>query len=249
MKDDAKETTGAPVVVEVIRHPVGSDGTMTYRMTLNVSVDPGYRGSDLVDLFSKAVQQAFIDVKARIDGERGTLRVAFGTSRPDGMPLPAVLIPAKVVRGLVLVMRHLDEDGHDWRGETDVADVKAARQWLGGGIPPYAMLLKETNNLPPAGVARYRCRHTVEAVRWVDTPECREVMARWFESHGDEFVTRGSTGVLPCGDDEQNVEVGEWILYMTSHEQLPKFDEDSNWIVMDDEMFRDEYELVVETSR
>lgn len=153
VKDDAKETTGSPVDVEVTRHSVGTDRTMTYRMTRNVSVDVA------------AILKAFEDERARVAIERDR---------------PCV-----------------------------------------------------THKTP-----RYRCRYTIEAVRWVDTPECREVMARWFESHGDEFVTRGSTGVLPRGDDEQNVEVGEWVLRM-----------DSNWVVMDDEMFRDEYEMVTEAGR
>lgn len=81
------------VDVEVIRHPVGADGTMRFRFTLNVSLDPAAlseRPTDLGRHFSLATQRAFESEARRLRGEAGKLRVAYGTSRADGMPLPTI---------------------------------------------------------------------------------------------------------------------------------------------------------------
>lgn len=40
----------------------------------------------------------------------------------------------EVLRGLQIIRLHLDEDGHDWRVGTAIADVEAARAWLANAI-------------------------------------------------------------------------------------------------------------------
>lgn len=73
----------------------------------------------------------------------------------------------------------------------------------------------------------YRCKHTVEAMRWKDTDKCREAFATWFETHDVMFETRGPLVVLP---EEGTVSEGEWILFS-----------DNEFIAMEDELFRDDY--------
>lgn len=90
MTREATESEMAPVEVDVIRHPVGADGTMRYRMTFYISVDSSYRGSDLRERFDAAVVKAFENERARLAGEIGSLRVPFGTSQASGFPLPPV---------------------------------------------------------------------------------------------------------------------------------------------------------------
>lgn len=82
----------------------------------------------------------------------------------------------------------------------------------------------------------YRCKHTVEAIRWTDTDEDRERFAAWFEQHGAVFETRGPIALLPDvitrGDgDHDRVVPGEWIVWM-----------DDEFIAMEDELFVDQYE-------
>lgn len=77
----------------------------------------------------------------------------------------------------------------------------------------------------------YRCKHAVEALRWTDTDENREAFATWFEKHNALFTTRGPEVVLP---EEGTVAEGEWILYS-----------DEEFIVMDDEAFRADYEEIL----
>ena len=84
----------------------------------------------------------------------------------------------------------------------------------------------------------YRCKHTVEAMRWTDTDENREVFAAWFEKHDAVFETRGSIALLPdlitrADGDHNRVEPGEWILYS-----------DGEFLAMTDEEFSDYYEEV-----
>lgn len=76
----------------------------------------------------------------------------------------------------------------------------------------------------------YRCKHAVEAMRWTDTDDNREAFATWFEKHDAVFETRGPLVVLP---EEGTVSKGEWILYS-----------DNEFIAMEDELFRDDYEEV-----
>lgn len=76
----------------------------------------------------------------------------------------------------------------------------------------------------------YRCKHAVEAMQWIDTDNNREAFAAWFESHDTVFETRGPVAVLPA---EGTANEGEWILYS-----------DNEFIVMEDELFRDDYEEV-----
>lgn len=83
------------VDVEVIRHPVGADGTMRFRFTFNVAIDPeAIRRSNfgLGAAFYAAMNRAFESEEKRLRNEDGKLRVAFGTSRADGMPLPAIWV-------------------------------------------------------------------------------------------------------------------------------------------------------------
>lgn len=73
----------------------------------------------------------------------------------------------------------------------------------------------------------YRCAHVVEAARWTDTPENREILASWFERHDAIFETRGSVVVLP---ELVPVTEGEWIIW-----------DGADFLVMDDEQFRDSF--------
>lgn len=74
----------------------------------------------------------------------------------------------------------------------------------------------------------YRCRHAVEAMQWHDTDENREAFFEWFSANYAMFETRGPVVVLPEGDE---VLEGEWVVLM-----------DVEFIGMDDEQFRFEYE-------
>ena len=76
----------------------------------------------------------------------------------------------------------------------------------------------------------YRCKHAVEAMRWFDTDESREIFAAWFESHGQVFETQGPIACLSNGD---HADPGLWIVYS-----------DGEFLMMDEEMFRDQYEEV-----
>lgn len=92
--------------VEVIRHPVGCDGTMQFRFTFNVALHPD--GMQLPDSllgqrFREAMSAAFDSETNRLRNEDGKLKVAFGTSREDGMPLPDVDQPERIIRDWVAV--------------------------------------------------------------------------------------------------------------------------------------------------
>lgn len=56
-----------PIVVATIRHPVGADGTMRYRFTFEVSVDPSIQATDfnlgrmLMDAMTKSLRGALRD--------------------------------------------------------------------------------------------------------------------------------------------------------------------------------------------
>ncbi len=78
---------------------------------------------------------------------------------------------------------------------------------------------------------RYRCKHFVEAMRWRDTDELREMFANWFDDVSETpFETRGPIVVMP--EVGEAIE-GEWIVWS-----------DGEFLVMSDEMFRDFYEAV-----
>lgn len=79
-------------------------------------------------------------------------------------------------------------------------------------------------------VTAYRCKHAVEAMRWTDTDQMREQFAAWFEKHDKVFETRGPVVVLP---EEGTASEGAWILYS-----------DGEFIAMEDDLFRDDYEEV-----
>jgi len=76
----------------------------------------------------------------------------------------------------------------------------------------------------------YRCKHAVEAKRWMDTDENRESFALWFEEHDAVFETRGPVIVLP---EEGEVTEGEWVVYS-----------DDEFLVMSEDMFLETYEEV-----
>lgn len=81
----------------------------------------------------------------------------------------------------------------------------------------------------------YRPKGKIEAVRWVDTPECRETMARWFETYDDQFVTMGPIALVPTDDgNETPVKVGEWIVRIGDE-----------WCAMTDDTFTLCYDEVV----
>lgn len=56
---------------------------------------------------------------------------AFPEERPTkpGKSFVSEITP-NVMRGLELIRRHLDENGHDWRDGTAMSDVQAAQEWL-----------------------------------------------------------------------------------------------------------------------
>jgi hypothetical protein len=84
-----------------------------------------------------------------------------------------------------------------------------------------------------ASMKTYRRKHDpVEALRWTDTDENRELFAAWFEKHGTVFETRGPVAVLPEGEEASE---GAWIIYD---------DHDEEFIAMDDARFMDTYEEV-----
>jgi hypothetical protein len=84
----------------------------------------------------------------------------------------------------------------------------------------------------------YRCKHSVEAMRWTDMDDDRVRFAAWFDRHGTVFETRGSIALLPDlitreDGDTDRVEPGEWIVCV-----------DDAFIAMSDEVFHDTYEEV-----
>lgn len=83
----------------------------------------------------------------------------------------------------------------------------------------------------------YRCKHAVEALRWIDTDKNREAFADWFDAHGTLFETRGPIVLLPRGDDPPDrATPGEWVLWM-----------DNEFVALEDEFFSREYEEIVKT--
>lgn len=74
----------------------------------------------------------------------------------------------------------------------------------------------------------YQRKTTVDAARWFDTDEGREMFATWFELVGEEFVTRGPVVILPEGTE---VLEGGWILR----------DDDGEFVVLGDDRFRERY--------
>lgn len=77
----------------------------------------------------------------------------------------------------------------------------------------------------------YRCKHAVEAMRWTDTHDDRVAFAVWFEKHDLMFETRGPDVMAPGHKYAVLALPGEWVLW--SH---------GEFIAMDDESFRAEYE-------
>jgi hypothetical protein len=78
-------------------------------------------------------------------------------------------------------------------------------------------------------------RHTlVEAVRWEDTPECREIMSRWFEKHGDVFLTNGPVAIIWTEEhDHVRLDVGDWVIH-----------NGNDWVAMTDDVFTSCYEEI-----
>jgi len=81
----------------------------------------------------------------------------------------------------------------------------------------------------------YRPKGPVEAVRWEDTDECREIMARWFEKYGDVFETDGPVALIETGpefDDFVRLDDGDgWVVRIGD-----------GWTVMTDDVFTSCYE-------
>ncbi len=75
----------------------------------------------------------------------------------------------------------------------------------------------------------YRCKHSVEAMQWIDTDANREAFCDWFAEHDALFCTLGSVVKLPHGGD---VDEGEWIL----------IDADDDFMALSDRDFRRDYE-------
>jgi hypothetical protein len=87
-------------------------------------------------------------------------------------------------------------------------------------------------------VKTYRCKHTVEALRWTDTDADRTAFSDWFDGHGVLFETVGPIVLLPDisprdEGDHNRVEPGEWVVWM-----------DGEFVAMGDEEFADTYEVV-----
>lgn len=87
-------------------------------------------------------------------------------------------------------------------------------------------------------VKAYRSKRPVEARRWTDTDEDREVFAEWFENHGVMFETRGPIVILPDADldpgDEHNlVQPGEWVVWS-----------DGFFFTLKDQQFTTDYEEI-----
>lgn len=76
----------------------------------------------------------------------------------------------------------------------------------------------------------YRCKHSVEAMQWTDTEECRSAFTKWFDAHGQDFDTRGATVLLASREEAYT---GEWIVWM-----------DGEFTVLDNEDFNATYEEV-----
>ena len=92
----------------------------------------------------------------------------------------------------------------------------------------------------------YRCKHAVEARRWTDTDEDRELFSAWFERHDAVFETRGPIALLPRlqtrgtpdGDrDTYDVQPGEWIVWMDDEIE-------GEFVAMENEQFTDTYEEI-----
>lgn len=88
----------------------------------------------------------------------------------------------------------------------------------------------------------YRRKHTVEAMRWTDTDEDRELFTAWFESHDAMFETLGPVAILPNlvtrdNQDDNRVVPGEWVLWIDG-------DFGGEFLAMADEQFRAAYEEV-----
>lgn len=84
----------------------------------------------------------------------------------------------------------------------------------------------------------YRCKHSVDAMRWMDTDADREAFSDWFDSHGLRFETIGPIALLPDisprdDGDHNRVTPGEWIVWS-----------EGEFIAMKDEEFTAEYEEV-----
>lgn len=76
----------------------------------------------------------------------------------------------------------------------------------------------------------YRCKRGIEAMRWTDTDEDRELFAAWFEQHGAVFATRGPEVTLP---ERGAAAAGAWILYA-----------DDEFLTMTDALFTGTYEEI-----
>ena len=51
-------------------------------------------------------------------------------SKPPKKPTGAPVLTPEVMRGLQLMRKHFEDDGHDWTDGTDMDDFEAAIDWL-----------------------------------------------------------------------------------------------------------------------
>ena len=88
----------------------------------------------------------------------------------------------------------------------------------------------------------YRCKRVIEALRWTDTDDDRELFSAWFERHGVMFETLGPIVRLPQKRDESDVvydvfildvKPGDWIVWV-----------DDEFVPMGDREFLDVYEEI-----
>jgi hypothetical protein len=114
---------------------------------------------------------------------------------------------------------HVDPTGQVLHGGQLVIDRASIPAQRSAGVPQGVSIPKQYRRLIVA------IRSRVEAARWTDTHENREVFADWFEQHDAIFETRGPVVVLPEGHGQ--VQEGEWILFS-----------DDDWLVLSATEFR-----------
>ena len=84
-------------------------------------------------------------------------------------------------------------------------------------------------------MTKYRCKHAVEAMRWDGTNQA--AFATWYEgllgAGKKPWFTMFSEISVLCGDDFHMLKLGEWLVWSSGE-----------FLVMDDEQFRETYEEV-----
>ena len=79
---------------------------------------------------------------------------------------------------------------------------------------------------------RYQCKHAVEAMQW--NGDGVMPLEKWHEEHtGMRVRWICTTPSVLLGDSWHDMDIGEWLVWF-----------DGEFLVMDDERFRDTYEAV-----